>query len=132
MVGMANRRGKSMIIVQARIPVQSDRRNIAYQHIHEFIGHTRSERGCIGCEAFVSLEDPDIIVIQQVWREARDLDEHAVGAGLDNFLNALSTFVDGEVSTMRYDSPPDDDDDAVPEVVEIEEMTTAPAGVTLH
>lgn len=129
-----------MIIVQARIPVQSDRRNIAYQHIHDFVGYTRSEKGCIGCEAFVSLEDPDIIVIQQAWRGAADLDEHAAGDGLDAFLEALPLFIDGEVSTFRYDSAGGDDDTvdgdaddaSLPDAAAEDVLAEAPAGVTLH
>ncbi|MFZ5757538.1 MAG: putative quinol monooxygenase [Pseudomonadota bacterium] len=117
-----------MIIIQARIPVQSERRNVAYQYIHEFVDQTRSEKGCMGCEAFVSLDDPDVIVIQQAWRAAEDLDEHASGAGLDTFLEALPLFVDGEVSTLRYDAAGDDAADALPD----EQPAAAPAGVTLH
>lgn len=122
-----------MIIVQARIPVQSDRRNIAYQHIHDFVGSTRSEKGCIGCDAYVSLENPDVVVIQQAWRAAGDLDEHASGTGLDNFLEALPLFVDGEVSTLRYDAA--DDWEPAPETdgdPAFDESVAAPAGVTLH
>lgn len=118
-----------MIIVQARIPVQSDRRDLAFRYIHDFLGSTRNEAGCIGCEAFVSLEDPDVIVIQQTWRAAGDLDLHAVGEGLDAFLDALPTFVDGEVVTLRYDTPAVDDEQAADLLPETDAV---PDGVTLH
>ncbi|MFP5441200.1 MAG: putative quinol monooxygenase [Gammaproteobacteria bacterium] len=123
-----------MIIVQARIPVQSDCRNIAYQHVHDFVGHTRGEQGCMGCEAFISLENPDVIMIHQAWRGAEDLDLHAAGVGLDAFLDALPLFVDGEIATLRFDADDavldsDGDGDAPsPEEVVIE----VPVGVTLH
>lgn len=129
-----------MIIIQARIPVQSERRNVAYQHIHDFVGQTRSERGCIGCEAFVSLEDPDVIVIQQAWRGSEELDEHAAGTCLDNFLEALPLFVDGEVSTLRYDAVGDEsdlathhaDDSLTDDSFPDDFAEPPPAGVTFH
>ncbi|MFZ5723454.1 MAG: putative quinol monooxygenase [Pseudomonadota bacterium] len=125
-----------MVIVQARIPVQSERRNTALRHINDFVSQTRSEQGCMRCEAFVSLENPNVVVIQQTWRDADDLDQHASGAGLDTFLEALPLFIDGEVSTLRYDSAAEEDADepVAEESVELatEDPAAVPAGVTLH
>lgn len=123
-----------MIIVQARIPVQSDCRNIAYQHIHDFVNYTRAEQGCVGCEAYVSLEDPDILVIHQAWRAADDLDQHASGEGLEAFLEALPLFVAGEISTLRYDAV-DDEEEGVGEGegnAPEEVVVDIPLGVTFH
>ena len=121
-----------MIIIQARIPVHSDKRNVAYQRIHEFVDRTRTENGCLHCEALISLENPDIIVIHQEWRAPDNLNEHASGPHLDAFLEALPDFVDGEVSTVRYEADAAEDEfDAVLDA-EDEFVASAPQGVTLH
>lgn len=119
-----------MIIVQARIPVLGDKRNIAYQSIHEFVDRVRTEQGCLSCEALVTLENPDVIVIQQAWRGADDLNTHAGGPHLDAFLDALPQFVDGEVSTLRYEAFAADDSPDVE--LDADEEMAAPQGVTLH
>ena len=123
-----------MIIIQARIPVHSDKRNIAYQSIHDFVDRTRTENGCLYCEALISLEDPDLIVIHQEWRGANDLSEHASGPHLDAFLELLPEFVDGEVSTMRFEaSSAEDEALEAPFDGELDdEFASAPQGVTLH
>lgn len=128
-----------MIIIQARIPVNSERRNVAYQRIHEFVDATRAEGGCLNCDAFISLEDPDIILIHQAWRAADDLDRHANGRGLDTFLEALPEFIDGNVSTTRYETAPgvvegDDEADTLAgfEAEAESDLRGAPRDVTLH
>lgn len=119
-----------MIIIQARIPVQSGKRNLAYERIHEFVNAARAEQGCIACEALISLEDPDMVVLHQTWRDADDLRLHAEGAPLDAFLDALPQFVDGEVSTIRYEAVGDDEAGEVPALDD--EPEGAPQGVTVH
>jgi quinol monooxygenase YgiN len=126
-----------MIVIQARIPVNSDRRNVAYQHIHDFVDAARAENGCLRCDAFISLEDPDSILIHQAWRDAGDLDRHASGRALDAFLTALPEFVEGQVITTRYDTvtgqAANDDDDSVELDADVAPAAQgAPTGVTLH
>lgn len=121
-----------MIIIQARIPVQSDKRNLAYTRIHEFVNAARGEPGCISCEALISLEDPDLIVLHQAWRDADDLRLHAEGKPLDAFLDALPQFVDGEVSTIRYEATPDGEADEGLVVDDEPDLDGAPQGVTVH
>ncbi len=123
-----------MIIVQARIPVQTEHRDLAYRHIQNFISHTRGEQGCIGCEAFASLEDPNVVLIHQAWHGSEDLDLHAAGTGLEAFLNVLPQFVDGEIATLRYDSAEEGvvEDIAALDVDAGSLDETVPAGVTVH
>jgi len=127
-----------MIVIQARIPVHSERRNDAYQHIHDFIDAARAEDGCLRCDAFISLEDPDSILIHQTWRDSADLDRHASGKALDAFLAALPQFVSGQVVTTRYetvapqDGEGDDEDDAAVEAEMSARESGAPRGVTVH
>lgn len=125
-----------MIVIQARIPVDSERRNVAYQHIHQFIDAARAESGCLRCDAFISLEDPDSVLIHQAWRDAGDLDRHASGEALDAFLAALPQFVAGQVETTRYETAGatsvdgedvEEADDELPGIT-----SAAPQGVTLH
>lgn len=120
-----------MIIVQARIPVLGDKRNVAYQHIHEFVDRVRTEQGCLSCEALVTLENPDVIVIHQAWRDAADLNEHAGGPHLDAFLDALPQFVDGEVSTLRYEALAAEEQGDLDLDLD-DEPAGVPQGVTLH
>lgn len=123
-----------MIIIQARIPVQSDKRNLAYERIHEFVNAARVEPGCINCEALISLEDPDLVVLHQTWRGADDLRLHAAGTPLDAFLDALPQFVDGEVSTIRYEAVPEGEAEGEGEPLADDEpaIEGVPQGVTLH
>lgn len=126
-----------MIVIQARIPVSSDRRNVAYQRIHDFVDAARAENGCLDCDAFISLEDPDSILIHQTWRDALALDRHANGKVLDTFLTALPEFIDGQVTTSRYETVAgsDDSDDALPADFDNDAAADergAPGGVTLH
>lgn len=117
-----------MIIIQARIPVQADRRNLAYERIHDFVNAARGESGCLHCEALISLENPDLVVLHQTWSDEDALRRHAEGSPLDAFLEALPQFVDGQVSTIRYEAAAEEelilDDDP--------DVDGAPQGVTLH
>lgn len=128
-----------MIIVQARIPVASDKRELAYGHVRVFINDTRREEGCIRCDAFAALDDAGVILIQQTWRDTADLDRHADGRTLDRFLDAMPEFVNGQVHTTRFETAPgvvdpaDEDADASIDTDPVEAAaTTAPQGVTLH
>lgn len=116
-----------MIVIQARVPVRNDRRSLALQHIKAFIQNTRREAGCLLCEAFVSVEDPDLLIISQRWEDGDQLDAHASGEGLDRLLEALPQFVAGEVTTSRFETVPST------EMVELDDdAESAPQGVTLH
>lgn len=128
-----------MIVIQARIPVHSERRNDAYQHIHNFVDASRTEEGCLRCDAFISLEDPDSILIHQTWRDSLDLDRHASGKALDAFLSALPQFVVGQVVTTRYETVApqagdehEDENDAAVEAEMSGQEPGAPRGVTVH
>ena len=121
-----------MVIVQARIPVVSEKRELAYRHVRVFVKTTRSEEGCMRCDAFADIDDPDTILIQQTWRDSTDLDRHAEGRCLDSFLDAMPEFVDGQVQTTRFETAPGHGEPLEP-VEQVEpEAVVMPQGVTLH
>lgn len=97
-----------MIIVKGCIPLNQDGREEAVALIREMADGARRERGCLAYEVYLSVEDPDTVVLWQQWRSLEALEAHFASDHVDTFLEMIPDYIDGEVTTERFDVQTDE------------------------
>ena len=65
-----------MIIVTLRMKVSSNRRKDFLDSARLFTGPTKVQPGCISCNFYQDLNDPDAILFVEEWDSRSSLDEH--------------------------------------------------------
>ena len=76
-----------MIIFTLRIKVPGNRRKDFLDSARLTIGPTKVQLGCIGCEFYQDLNDPDAVLYVQEWESRANLDDHIKS---DSFRIVLS------------------------------------------
>ena len=92
-----------MIIVKGSIPVKLDHREDALQLLQLLAQRSRKEHGCLAYEVYISADDPETFVIWQQWRGIEALESHFASAHVDEFLDAIPDYIDGEVTSARFE-----------------------------
>ena len=91
-----------MIIVQGVIPMRADCREQALQLARNMADATQSEPGCVSYDFYVSLSDPNTLMVFQEWESMEALMAHFQTPHMEEFLRALPELVSGEIITRRY------------------------------
>lgn len=101
-----------MIIVKGSIPVSRERRDEAVALIQELAAASRREAGCLAYEVYLSAEDPETVVLWQQWTSIDALETHFCSDHVDEFLDHIADFVDGQVTSARFDVHAEELDDS--------------------
>lgn len=92
-----------MIIVKGTIPLCSQDREEAVAMIREMADSSRREPGCLAYEVYLSVDDPDTVVLWQQWRNLEALEAHFASDHVDAFLDVIPDYIDGQVISERFD-----------------------------
>ena len=103
-----------MIIVHGTFPIKPELRDEALGAARTMADATREEPGCVSYEFYVGLSDPDTLMLFQEWQSMEALMDHFDTPHMAVFVRELPTFVNGEISTRRYEvEAVEDDGDAL-------------------
>lgn len=92
-----------MIIVKGSIPVRSEDQPQALALVQELAQTSRHERGCLVYDVLVQADAPEVIVLWQQWSCIEALEEHFASSHVDAFLDAIPDFIEGEVTSARFE-----------------------------
>ncbi|MBD3648183.1 MAG: antibiotic biosynthesis monooxygenase [Pseudomonadales bacterium] len=92
-----------MIIVHGTFPVKSEVRDEALDMMRRMSIASRAEVGCISYEFYISLSDPNTLLLFQEWESVDALQDHFETEHMEDFLKVLPDVLDGEVTTRRYE-----------------------------
>ncbi|MGB1220278.1 MAG: putative quinol monooxygenase [Alcanivoracaceae bacterium] len=92
-----------MIIVKGSIPVRTEDRPQALALVQELARESRHERGCLVYDVLVQADAPEVIVLWQQWSCVEALEEHFASSHVDAFLDAIPDFIEGEVTSARFE-----------------------------
>ncbi len=92
-----------MIIVKGTIPLDREDREEAVALIREMADSSRRESGCLAYEVYLSVEDPDTVVLWQQWSSLEALENHFASDHVDAFLDVIPDYIDGQVISERFD-----------------------------
>lgn len=96
-----------MIVLHSTFPIREDQREYALEQFALLAFATEQEQGCIRFEFFVSLDDPNKILLTQEWQGISDLRIHYASDHRLDFLRELPRILSGEMLTRRYNIVPD-------------------------
>ena len=65
-----------MIIFTLRIKVPAERRKVFLDSARLTIGPTKVQPGCISCEFYQNLNDPDVVLYVEEWESRENLEHH--------------------------------------------------------
>ena len=65
-----------MIIVTLRIKVPGNRRKEFLDSARLIMGPTKVQPGCISCEYYQNLDDPDVALLVEEWESKENLEQH--------------------------------------------------------
>jgi quinol monooxygenase YgiN len=92
-----------MIIVKGTIPLNREDREEAVALIREMADSSRRESGCLAYEVYLSVDDPDTVVLWQQWRSLDALEAHFASEHVDAFLDMIPDYIGGQVISERFD-----------------------------
>ena len=93
----------AMIIVKGSIPVRPEQQDQALALVHNLAEVSRTERGCMAYEVLLQADAPEVIVLWQQWSSIEALENHFASDHVDAFLDAIPDFIDGEVTSARFE-----------------------------
>ena len=65
-----------MIIVTLRIKVPGNRRKEFLDSARLIVGPTKVQPGCIGCNFYQDLDEPDAVLLVEEWESRENLEHH--------------------------------------------------------
>ena len=92
-----------MIIVHGTFPVKVDVRDDALELMRQMADASKEEEGCVSYEFYVGLTDPNTLLLFQEWESVDALQGHFETDHMEEFLKLLPSFLDGEVTSRRYE-----------------------------
>jgi quinol monooxygenase YgiN len=82
-----------MLIVNARVTVQPDKRQAFIEAATGFIATTREEPGCIAYDCHQSITDPDVFVFVERWASGAEMEQHMQSPNMAVFMAAAGACV---------------------------------------
>ncbi len=83
-----------MIIVTLRIKVPGNRRKDFLDSVRSMLGPTKVQPGCISCDFYQDLNDPDALLYVEEWQSRQNL-EHHVKSDLYRIILSVMDLSDG-------------------------------------
>ena len=91
-----------MIISHGKFPIRPDQLERAKVIMAEMARETLNERGCISYDFYLSISEPNTMLLFQEWESIEAVQDHFNTEHMDNFLQALPELLEGEVIAHRY------------------------------
>jgi quinol monooxygenase YgiN len=91
-----------MIVSHGKFVIRTEHLNQAKEAITEMINETRKEPGCISYDYFISMSEPNVIMLFQEWESIDAVNDHFATPHMERFLRMLPDFLESEVVTHRY------------------------------
>lgn len=91
-----------MIIVAGKLAINPERRAEAVQSALRMAEATQREPGCITYKFSTDLQDPNTILLFEVWETREALAQHTQTDHMKVFRQELPQFVAGELDIKRY------------------------------
>jgi quinol monooxygenase YgiN len=92
-----------MLIIAGTVQIRPDARDAAVQAGIKMQELTRAEDGCIEYGFSVPIDEPNKVLIFEVWRDQAANDGHAASAHLAEFITTIADIVDGPVELTKYE-----------------------------
>ena len=83
-----------MIIVTLRIKAPGNRRKDLLDSVRSMLGPTKVQPGCISCDFYQDLNDPDALLYVEEWQSRENL-EHHVKSDLYRIILSLMDLSEG-------------------------------------
>ena len=92
-----------MIITLGTARARPERRDELVSAMRDVVRATRTDDGCISYRFAADIDDPDVIVGVEVWRDQAALDAHMLHDHTAAFVAGLPELIDGEpVLTIHH------------------------------
>lgn len=92
-----------MVIVKGSFPVRKKVRNEALSLVKRFAEQTRAEANCLAIDVYCQADAPGTIMIWQQWFSSSALEAYFASDAMEDFLDQLTLYLDGEVDTLYFD-----------------------------
>ncbi|BCS54851.1 putative quinol monooxygenase [Geobacter sp. SVR] len=79
-----------MVNATIRMIVPRGKRKEVLQTIGDMLDSIRRERGCIGCNYYMDVEDENVFCLKEQWMTREDLDNHLRSESFDVLIGAMS------------------------------------------
>ena len=91
-----------MILVTAKITSKSGDRNKIISKSKDLIESSRLESGCINYDLYESIEDVDVLLVLEQWKDKEALELHLQTEHFKAFGAAIEEFLDKEMDIVIY------------------------------
>ncbi|NLH99377.1 MAG: antibiotic biosynthesis monooxygenase [Chthonomonadales bacterium] len=91
-----------MIVVAGSVPIKPDKIGELRTAAAAVCAATRAEKGCIGYDFSLDMENPTVMRIFEQWESAADLDAHLGQPHTQAFLGKLGELAAGASEVKRY------------------------------
>jgi quinol monooxygenase YgiN len=85
----------------ARFHAKEGQQDTVAASIHEVLGSTRKEPGCLSIDAFGSIRDPRLFYVHSRWQDEAAFDHHAQLPHTVRFLEKVQPLIDHALDVNR-------------------------------
>lgn len=85
----------------ARFHAKEGQQDAVAASIHEVLGSTRKEPGCLSIDAFGSIRDPRLFYVHSRWQDEAAFDHHAQLPHTVRFLEKVQPLIDHALDVNR-------------------------------
>jgi len=97
-----------MIVVQSTFQLLPSSHDTVMELMKKMMLLCQAEQGCLSYEYFVSLENPNRVILLQEWETADDLQDHYQTKHMEDFIVSLGSHLEAPISSHSYASSPAD------------------------
>lgn len=89
------------LVIFARFHARAGQEEAVAEALIEVVPRTRAEPGCLGIDAFQSIQDPRLFYVHSRWRDEPAFDHHAGLPHTVRFLETIEGLIDHPLDVTR-------------------------------
>jgi quinol monooxygenase YgiN len=92
-----------MILITGQARLLADQREETLATAAQMRAHAMSEPGCLEYRFWVEVEDPNSLLLFELWEDPASLDAHLAGPHMPGFAKAFRAGLDGIFDLTRFE-----------------------------
>lgn len=92
-----------MLVIHAEMPLDSDQREEALEHVRTLVEASQAEDGTIEYRAATDISDPNLVRIVERYEDAAAFESHTNTDHYREFERQIGGMLAGEPSVMRFE-----------------------------
>ncbi|UTB32765.1 MAG: antibiotic biosynthesis monooxygenase [Methanobacterium sp. ERen5] len=93
-----------MIVVTAKMKVKPDAKYQFMVETEPLIKHTRSENGCLSYNLYTDIDDPNLLVMLEFWKDMDSLDAHMDSVHFKAFGEAIPKYLVDAIDISKFEA----------------------------